>query len=173
MNALARLGGPFGLWGIGGVLTILSYAVVRLWPMAVEALSGDLGPIEWVGLAGSVAILWYYEGVRAFQRAFSPRVIARAGTLSGGAPLLRKVFAPFFCMGLIYATRRRLIISWVTVSGVALLVVGVRMLPQPWRGIVDAGVIVALGWGCLTLIAFALGAAQGRPSKVPTDLPPA
>lgn len=172
MIALARLGGPFGLWGISGVIAVLGYAIVRLWPIAVEALSGVLGPLEWSGLAGSVAGLWYYEGVRAFQRAFSPRVVARAATLSGPAPLLRRLLAPAFCMGLIDATRKRLIVSWVTVSGVALLVIGVRMLPQPWRGIIDAGVIVALAWGCLALLTFAARAAQGRALPVPADLPP-
>lgn len=170
---MARLGGPFGLWGIGGVIAVLGYAIFRLWPVAVEALSGVLGPLEWSGLAGSVGGLWYYEGVRAFQRAFSPRVIARAATLSAPAPMLRKLLAPAFCMGLIDATKKRMIVSWVTVSGVALLVIGVRMLPQPWRGIVDAGVIVALAWGSLAMFTFAVRAAQGRAMPVPADLPPA
>ena len=32
------------------------------------------------------------------------------------------------------------------------LIVSVRQLPQPWRGMVDAGVVVGLTWGVVSII---------------------
>jgi hypothetical protein len=34
----------------------------------------------------------------------------------------------------------------------------VRLLPQPWRGIVDAGVVVGLTWGTISLVVFCIQA---------------
>ena len=38
------------------------------------------------------------------------------------------------------------------------LVIAVRWLEQPWRGIVDAGVVVGLSWGLVSMAAFTLRA---------------
>ncbi len=40
-----------------------------------------------------------------------------------------------------------MITSWLVVVVVTSLVFGMRFVPQPWRGIVDAGVVVGLGMG--------------------------
>ena len=34
---------------------------------------------------------------------------------------------------------------------IIILVLLVQMIPQPWRGIIDAGVVVGLSWGVLSL----------------------
>ena len=47
----------------------------------------------------------------------------------------------------------------------------VRQLAQPWRGIVDAGVVVGLIWGVMALIAFWWRAVAGQPPAVPHDMP--
>lgn len=70
---------------------------------------------------------------------------------------MRVLLAPLFCMGFFGATRRVLIAAWVVLIMVAGLVALVRALDQPWRGIVDAGVVVGLGWGLVTLIGFYVG----------------
>lgn len=171
MTPLLRIGGPFGAWGIGGVLLVLVYAIARLLPVALEALRGNLAPLEWAGLAVSVLGLGYVEGVRAFQKAFSPRVVARAATLDSATPWSRRWLSPLFCMGLFAGTPRRLVVGWGTLVGVTALVFWVRTLPQPWRGIIDAGVIVALTWGALTLVAFTAKAMRGDPMPVAPDLP--
>ena len=54
-------------------------------------------------------------------------------------------------MGLFHAPRRVLIVSRSMVVGIVLLVVTVRQLAQPWRGIIDAGVVVGLGLGLVSL----------------------
>jgi hypothetical protein len=79
--------------------------------------------------------------------------------------------APFFCMSLFSATRRGLIVAWAVVGGVAALVAGVRMLPQPWRGIVDAGVVAGLAWGTLALVLYFARALAGRLPDITDDLP--
>ena len=55
-------------------------------------------------------------------------------------------------MGLFHATRKRKIISWSVSIGVAGIVAAVKRLPYPWRNIVDAGVVVGLSWGSLSII---------------------
>ena len=38
------------------------------------------------------------------------------------------------------------------------LIILVRFLSQPWRGIVDAGIVAGLSWGFIALLAFSLQA---------------
>jgi hypothetical protein len=96
----------------------------------------------------------YAEGYRGFQKAFSPRVAARALYLKKNPCLLHVLLAPFFCMGFFHASRRRKITSFSVTSGIIVLILLVRLLPQPWRGIIDAGVVVGLAWGLISLIIF-------------------
>jgi hypothetical protein len=55
-------------------------------------------------------------------------------------------------MGYFYATRKRMIVSWAVTSGIVLLILAVRLLPQPWRGIVDLGVVAGLTWGLVAIV---------------------
>mgnify|MGYP001485588673 FL=1 len=59
-------------------------------------------------------------------------------------------------MGYIFATRRRQILS----IGLTLVVMGfvvvARQLPQPWRGILDAGVVTGLSLGIMSILYFLL-----------------
>jgi len=34
----------------------------------------------------------------------------------------------------------------------------VRLVPQPWRGIVDAGVVIGLAWGAVSLLVLGIQA---------------
>ncbi len=134
------------LWGLLGVTGLVGSALYRLTPLAVEALRSELTTLQWVALGLWLLFMGYYEGYKGFQKAFAPRVASRAFVLhSRGA--LSKALAPLFCMGLFDATRKRKIISRVLVGFVVLLIIGVRFLEQPWRGIIDAGVVLGLGWG--------------------------
>ena len=72
---------------MAGVLLILADAIWRLLPKAIEALSGPLSTIEKVGLVAVVFFMGAIEGYRGFQKAFSPRVAARALALAHRAPL--------------------------------------------------------------------------------------
>jgi hypothetical protein len=50
-------------------------------------------------------------------------------------------------MGFFDATVKRKRIAYGLTLMVIALILLVEQLPQPWRGIVDAGVLLGLGWG--------------------------
>lgn len=160
-----------GLWGIAGVLALLVQAIYRLTPYAVDAIRGPLRPFEIAVLVAWVGINAYSEGHRGFHKMFSPRVIARARALDADPRPLFVVLAPLYCMGLIHATRKRLIVSWVLTLGIVAIVIAVRMLEQPWRGIVDAGVVVGLAWGVVSILYFLARALGGHEMPVSPDVP--
>lgn len=155
----SRLLGWFGaLWGLTGVLLLLGFALWRLAPLAAEGLGMRLSGLQWVFLVAFVAFMAYAEGFRGFQRAFSPRVAARARHLRDHPTPTRALLAPFFCMAYFAAPRRRRISAYALTAGVILLVVLVQRLEQPWRGLVDAGVVIGLGWGFLSTLLYGLQA---------------
>jgi hypothetical protein len=158
------------LWGIIGVLALLGHAMYRLTPYAVELARLPLDMAELVVLVAWVAFNAYAEGYRAFHRMFSPRVVARARTLAG-APWFHIAFAPLYCMGLFHATRKRLIVSWAVTLGIVAIVLVVRTLAQPWRGIIDAGVVVGLAIGAVSIVYHYMRALAGKALPVPADLP--
>ncbi len=59
-----------------------------------------------------------------------------------------------------------MVTSWAVTPGIAVVVFGVRHVPQPWRGIIDAGVVVGLLIGLLSLLGRFV-AALGAPTAVP------
>ncbi|MCA9658322.1 MAG: hypothetical protein KC486_08260 [Myxococcales bacterium] len=159
-------------WGVGGVLGLLANAVVRLWPLAVEPVrSGMMTPALWAAAAAWILFMAYTEGYRGFHRAFSPRVVARALWLSRNPRGYLVVLAPLFSMGLIHATKVRRIVSWTILIGVIVLVMIVRGLEQPWRGIVDSGVVVGLALGALSIAGHLVLALLGREPAIPPDVP--
>lgn len=145
-------------WGLAGVALLLGSAIYRLTPMAVSAFSFDFRWYHTITLALVVFFMAYVEGYRAFQLGFSPRVAARARHLKQQGRLLHTIFAPLFCMGFFHTTRRRQITSISVTAGIIVLVLLVRLLDQPWRGIVDAGVVVGLAWGLASLVLFGIQA---------------
>ena len=48
--------------------------------------------------------------------------------------------------------KKRMIISWCVSIGVASVVAAVKRLPYPWRNIVDAGVVIGLTWGSISIL---------------------
>jgi hypothetical protein len=168
MSPLGRLG---VMWGLLGTAALLLEGVVRLWGQ-VQALQVDaLAPHQLAALAGWCAVMAIAEGYRGFQRHFIPRVVARAWHLGRHPRVLHVALAPLFCMGLVHATRRRLVGAWGLLLGIVALVLVVRTLPQPWRGIVDAGVVVGLSWGLAALAGFIGVALRRGPPTVSLDLP--
>jgi len=98
----------------------------------------------------------YSEGYKGFQKGFSPRVAARANYLRDHATWIRAIFAPVFCMGFFDSTKKRKIVLWALLIMVTSFVILFQYIPQPWRGILDLGVVVGLSWGLMaTLIYFA------------------
>jgi len=154
-----RMLGYFGaVWGIAGIAALLAYAAWRLAGVAAAAWNHDLYLYHWLVLAAHVAFMAWSEGYRGFQQSFSPRIVARAKYLIAHPRLAHVLLAPLFCMGYFRATRRRMISVYALTVFIVLLIIAVRWLPQPWRGIVDAGVVVGLSWGLISIGAFILKA---------------
>jgi hypothetical protein len=77
-------------------------------------------------------------------------------------------------MGLFHATKKRMIVSWGVSLGVGGIVYAVKRLPYPWRNIVDAGVVVGLTWGSVSIVlhyikALVTGAAPADPALPKRD----
>lgn len=88
------------------------------------------------------------------------------------APVWHKALAPAFCIGYFHGTKARVISSWVVTSVIFLVVIGVRRLPNPYRAILDAGVIVGLMWGIISvLVLFVLSLRSGKPPQYDPSLP--
>jgi hypothetical protein len=164
--------GTFGaIWGLAGVFLLLGSAVYRLSVIAKAAFSYDLGLSHWAALALCVFFMAYAEGYRAFQQRFSPRVAARAKYLQKHPDVLHALLGPLFCMGFFHATKRRKITSISVTAGIVLLIILVRLLPQPWRGIIDLSVVVGLGWGIVSLAYFGYRAFASDDFDYPPDVP--
>jgi hypothetical protein len=146
------------LWAAGGVVMILGKSIKRILPIALEPFGPNASaPLSNFQLSSYVAMcLWfaYVEGYKGFQLKFSPLVVARAQTLQplNGTPIHHILFGPFYAMGLFHATKKRKIVSWSVSLGVGLIVAAVKRLAYPWRNIIDAGVIVGLSWGSLSIM---------------------
>ena len=147
------------LWGILGVLAILGQAIWRLTPIALQPYrEGGLSWWMW-----ALALVWtlymlYSEGYRAFFLARHPRWPA-------------VLYAPLYCMGFFHATRKRLIVSWCVIAGIFGLVLLVHQLAQPWRGIVDTGVVLGLVYGAFAVVWFFARAAAGHLPPIPPEVP--
>lgn len=155
------------LWGVIGAISILSYAVVRMVGPTREAIN-----FHWNAAHYLVLILWsafmaYSEGYRGFQRGYSPRVAARAVYLRHRCTPVRLALAPLFCMGFFHAPRKRRITVVVLVILIATIVVLFRFIPQPWRGILDFGVLIGLSWGISATLFFLI--TFWRSDEVPFD----
>ncbi len=149
------------LWGLAGVVCILSFAVMRLAPLAAEAIAHGLTPGQWVLAFVWTVFMAYSEAWKGFQKRFSPSVVARAWHLRAHPHWLRGLFAPLFCMGFFHGNRRRLLKSWLLTVMIVCFVLIAHNLSQPWRGIVDMGVVVGLLLGIVSILWVALGAARG------------
>jgi hypothetical protein len=159
-------------WGVAGVLLLFGRALWRLTPMAWQPIAdGSLSAMQ-IGLyAAWVAFNAYSEGYRAFQKAFCPRVVARAYHLAQNPTLLSAVLAPAYCLSLFRANRRGLTVAWVMLGVIALLVALLRITPQPWRGIIDGGVVIALAWGSVVMLIMAFKALVSGPPRAKLNLP--
>lgn len=141
-------------WGVIGVTLFLLYPIQRLSSYTLEAFDYSWSAIHWLALLVNIVFMAYSEGYQGFQKNFSPRVAARALYLSREAGLLNGLLAPVFCLGYFGTTRKRQISVLLLTLMIIMLIYMISQLPQPWRGIVDAGVVVGLTWGLGTMLFF-------------------
>merc|ERR1712161_170972 len=115
-----------------------------------------LSPIQLSMYVASCFFFAYFEGYKGFHLKFSPLVVKRSftlvlGTKQGNNPI-NYLLAPLFIMGLFSATRKRMIVSWSVSIGVAVIVALVKKLSPVPRCILDAGVVVGLSVGSLSIL---------------------
>jgi hypothetical protein len=171
------------LWGVLGVVAVLGNAIRRLFPIALEpfgkagaagAAGGAFTPALWAQYAGFALFMAYAEGYKGFQLKFSPLVVKRALLLGPQSPLLHKLLAAPYSMGLFHASKKRKIVSWGLAIGIVGLVKLVKGLAYPYRSIVDAGVVVGLSYGALSIVAiYAKALLSGAAPDVDPALPEA
>lgn len=151
------------VWGAGGFFLLLCFTIYRLSPFVCESV---LVPWHWwhhiVWWTNIGAMAWF-EGYRGFQCAFSPRFGARASVLWRSSTPLQAALAPLILMGFLQAPRRRVLTAVFIAVGVTMIVFVYKLLPQPWRGILDAGVIVGLAWGLVATIWSCIDAIMYQP----------
>ena len=161
-------------WGIVWVSLLLGRAIWRLTPYAIDVWTEDLMTAgqKWLFIGWLVANA-YLEGYRGFQLRFSPRVVSRAVYLGQNPRPLWVILALPFCISLFHSTRRQKTVSWIFIGALVLLIWWVRSLPQPWRGIVDGGVVLGLVWGLAVIwwlfARYLIGAKIPPPSDLPLE----
>lgn len=144
---------PVAVWGIAGVVLLLFNGVRRVLPIALEPLY-DLKSLTWWHLAFyglSVVFNTYMEGYRGFHLRVAPRVVSRAHQLSAKSRPIDVVLAPLYCSSFYGAPKRDLIARYILFFSIVGIIVAMHYVPQPWRGIVDAGVVVGLSIGCASI----------------------
>lgn len=149
--------GLFGtVWGLAGFILLLVYTIFRLTPLAVEAFMFEFRWAHWVVLLVNTTFMAYAEGYRGFQKGFSPRVVARAKYLKSHPNLLYALLGPLYVMGYFHINRRRQISTIALTITIIIFIVLIRLLDQPWRGIIDVGVVVGLTWGLISSIIYSI-----------------
>ncbi len=148
---LGRLG---FFWGLVGVALVLGYAIVRLARIGFDSFSYGYEWYHWIILLASIVFMAYSEGYKGFQKSYSPRLAARIRYLRDNPRLIYTVLSPLFGMGFFHTTRRRLIGTYVLLFMIVVFIIIAHQLPQPWRGILDLGVVVGLTWGLVSILVY-------------------
>lgn len=138
-------------WAVIGLTLVFVLAIIRLAPHAAEAFRSGLSLGTWVILLSWCSFMLITEGYMGFQKQFSPRFAARGLYLFNNPRLLHLILAPLFCIGYIHSTKKLKATVWLLSLGILVMVVGVKHVAQPWRGIIDAGVILGLAYGLATV----------------------
>ena len=159
------------LWGLGGVLLLLLYAILRLSLIAIDAFEQTFHWWHWLILVTNTAFMAHSEGYKGFHKAYSPRVVARARVILDSPTAIRVLLAPLFCMCFFDSTRRRLAVTYVLTGGIVVLLTVFHYLPQPLRGILDFGVVLGLSWGVASIGYFMLKAWTGQLDHSPELAP--
>ncbi len=146
-----RTGRIAAVWALVGITLILGDAIARVAPFAFDAIRDGLSAPQWIVLVVWVIVMVVAEGYRGFQKRLAPKVVARATDLRHDGRGVDRWLAPLYCLGYFHAARRQLITTWSLTVGIVLLIVIVRTIAQPWRGIIDAGVFAGLVYGLASI----------------------
>ncbi len=140
------------IYSIGGVIAIFSSAIYRLYPHVQESISYEFSILNWIILALYLLVMIVGKGYFALHRGFVPRVINRSELLVENGTFIDRLLAPLYCMGFFKAPKKRLIISYSMLFLIITFIVSASKISQPWRGIIDLGVVIGLSLGILSLL---------------------
>lgn len=159
------------LWGAGGVVLSLLDAIARLSRVAYEGVAHGMfsGP-QLLFTALWTVVIVYGEGYRAFGQLLAPRMAARLLHLAREGTGVARALAPFHALSLFDTPKRRLLSAWTMLLGIVLVVLLVRKLPQPWRGSVDFGVVIALSWGAIAIVRECVRAWRAGEGRVDPEI---
>lgn len=146
------------IWGVAGIIALLCFAIYRLVPYATEALRSDLSILQWIILCAWCIFMIASEGRDGFERRIAPRIAARAEQIKTNGDNLSIILAPLYCFGYFRAPLRQMIVSYVAIAAIIIAVIAVHQFSQPWRGIVDCGVVLGLAYGVVAILARCISA---------------
>ncbi len=136
-------------WAVVGFSALMLWAIWRLSHVVAEGLVAPLEWQHWLLLLANAVFMAYSEGYRGFQLGYSPRLARRVRNLRAAGRPLDCLLAPAYVMGFFAAPRRRLLTTYLVTAGIIGLIVLFHQFSQPWRGILDAGVVIGLTWGLI------------------------
>jgi len=141
-------------------MLLLGFAAWRLIAPAREAFSYSFAWYHWVSFAAIAFFFLYVKGYRAFHKGLSRRVVVRARHIKAEPGTARVLLAPLYCMGFFGSgLRTGLMMTGLTAAMVGFIFL-VRLLQQPWRGIVDLGLVGAFAWGFIAAAVHSMDSAD-------------
>ena len=158
-------------WGIIGFSLLLGFSTWRLTLNSIEALQMPLNRTHWLVFVIFLVFMVYSEGYKGFQKSFSPRFAARFRHLLYNATPIQLLLAPLFCMSYFHATKKRIIATFTLTAAIITFILLFRLLPQPWRGLLDAGVVAGLIWGMITTALFCIKVFTDRTFCYDAEMP--
>ena len=157
------------VWAITGLFILLSFASWRLSAYTLESFSMPLNWLHWVVFAAWTIFRAHGEGYKGFQLKFSPRFAARCKYLLSNASWLQTILAPLFCMAYFHAPKKRVLATFALTIMIIAFIFMFRLIPQPWKGLLDFGVVLGLAWGMVSTSYFCFKAVSYTHLTLPTN----
>ena len=146
------------IWAIFGLVVLLIFASWRLSLYTIESFTMPLNWLHWLVFIGWAIFMAHGEGYKGFQLKFSPRFAARCKYLLSNATWLQTLLAPLFCMAYFHAPKKRVIATFALTIMIIAFIFAFRLIPQPWKGLLDFGVVLGLVWGLVSTIYYLIKA---------------
>tara|TARA_B100000963_G_C22272954_1_gene513592 strand:- start:35 stop:511 length:477 start_codon:yes stop_codon:yes gene_type:complete len=144
------------IWGFIGVSLILLHGIACVYPYVIALDFSKMCWYHYLSLIISIIFLGYAEGYKGFQLSFSPRVAQRLKLVFKNPSFVNVVLSPLFCMGFFGISKKRMKITYILTITIIFLIIIIERISEPWRGIIDTGVLVGLSWGLLSFWFFCL-----------------
>ncbi|MCA9494623.1 MAG: hypothetical protein KC621_32065 [Myxococcales bacterium] len=155
-------------WSVGGVVLLCASAAFRLGLRGIDGWAHATDPQRYAGLAW-IAWMLVSAAWPGFHRQFAPRVAIRSAKLADEPLGPVALLGPLVAIGFVRATGKRRAIAVGLVTGIVAMSIGATFLPEPWRGLLDLGVAIAVASGVGSLLWFGARTWLGRPPPVDPD----